>query len=99
MDRDRWQRIEALLEEVAGLPASQRASFLRTSCQGDHALEREVWSLLAARQKSEGFLEEPAIAVAARAMNAHSSGGSTAAEFAAGEAVSHYRIVEKIGSG
>jgi eukaryotic-like serine/threonine-protein kinase len=99
MDRDRWQRIEALLEEVAHLPAAQRASFLRTSCKGDHALEQEVWSLLAARQKSEGFLEEPAIAVAARAIDTHSSGGSIAAEFAADEAVSHYRIVEKIGSG
>ncbi len=99
MDRDRWQRIETLLEEVAHMPAAQRASFLRTSCKGDHALEQEVWSLLAARQKSEGFLEEPAIALAARAMNAHSSGGSLPAEVATGETVSHYRIVEKIGSG
>src|SRR6202451_1699268 len=98
MDRDRWQRIETLLEEVVRLPAAQRASFLQTSCKGDHALEQEVWSLLAARQKSEGFLEEPAIAVAARATNMQSSGGSIAAEFAAGETVSHYRIVEKIGS-
>jgi hypothetical protein len=99
MDRDRWQRIETLLEEIVRLPAAQRASFLRTSCKGDHALEQEIWSLLAARQRSEGFLEEPAIALAARAMNTHSSGGTIPAEFATGETVSHYRIVEKIGSG
>ncbi|MGA3201646.1 MAG: protein kinase [Bryobacteraceae bacterium] len=95
MDDSRWQEIEALLEEVAGLPAAQRASFLHASCKGDPALEQEVWTLLAARQKSEGFLEERAIAVAARAMNARSSEDS----IAAGESVSHYRIVEKIGSG
>jgi eukaryotic-like serine/threonine-protein kinase len=95
MDDTRWQQIEALLEEVAHLPAAQRASFLHTSCKGDHALEQEVRSLLAARQKSERFLEEPAIAIAARAMNTHSSEES----IAPGETVSHYRIVEKIGSG
>jgi len=70
MDDSRWRQIEVLMEEVAELPASQRASFLHTSCKGDPALEQEVWSLLTARKKSEGFLEEPAIAVAARAMNA-----------------------------
>ena len=74
MDRDRWQRIEALLEEGSRLPAAQHAAFLRTSCKGDARLEQEVQSLLAARQESVSFLEEPAIAVAARAMHTHSSG-------------------------
>jgi eukaryotic-like serine/threonine-protein kinase len=99
MDRSRWQQIEALLEEVVRLPAEQRASFLHRRCKGDDVLEQDVWSLLAAQQKSEAFLEEPAIAVAARAMNTYSSGGSTPVDFATGEVVSHYRIVEKIGSG
>jgi len=99
VDSNRWQQIEALLEEVAHLPAAQRASFLHNSCHGDHALEEEVWSLLGARQKSEGFLEDPAIAVAARATSTLASGGSIPAEVAAGETVSHYRIVEKLGSG
>jgi serine/threonine protein kinase len=55
--------------------------------------------LLAARKESINFLEDPAIAVVARAMNKHPSGGSIPGEFAAGETVSHYQIVEKIGSG
>ncbi len=99
MDSNRWEQIEALLEGVARQPAAQRASFLHSSCHGDHALEEEVWSLFVARQKSEGFLEDPAIAVAARAMSARLPAGSITAEFAPGETVSHYRIVEKIGSG
>lgn len=99
MDSNRWQQIEALMEEVAHLPAPQRASFLHNSCHGDHALEEEVWSLLVARQKSERFPEDPAIAVAARATSTRLPGVSIPAEFVAGEAVSHYVIVEKIGSG
>jgi hypothetical protein len=87
VDSNRWQQIEALLEEVAHLPAAQRASFLHNSCHGDHALEEEVWSLLVARQKSEGFLEDPAIAVAARATSTRLPGVSIPAEFVPGEAV------------
>ena len=99
MDSDRWQQIEALLEEATRLPGAERASFLHEACKGDDALEQEVWSLLSARQKSEGFLEEPAIAVAARAIHAQSPAGSISPEIAAGETVSHYRIAEKIGRG
>lgn len=91
MDSDRWQQVEALLEEAARLPAPQRQSFLDTSCKGDRALEQEVWSLLAAREKGARFLETPAIAVVARIMSA--------AEFEVDETISHYRIVQKIGSG
>jgi serine/threonine protein kinase len=47
--------------------------------------------LLRSLQKNEGFLEEPAVDVAARMLHW--------AEFAAGDRVSHYRILEKIGSG
>jgi serine/threonine protein kinase/Tol biopolymer transport system component len=99
MDGDRWQLIEALLEEAARLPAAERPSFLHHASKGDHALEQEVWSLLSARQEGERFLEEPAIAVAARGFHATHSAGSLSPEPATGEAVSHYRIVEKIGSG
>ncbi len=99
MDADRWQRIEALLEEASRLPARDRESFLRASCTGDDELRQEVWSLLSARRESENFLEEPAIAMAARAMHANSSQGSLPREPSSGETVSHYRIVEKIGSG
>jgi eukaryotic-like serine/threonine-protein kinase len=95
VDRNRWHQIEALIEEAVRLPEAQRAAFITQSCKGDQELEQEVGSLLAARQKSEGFLEGPAIAVAARTMNASSSEGL----IAPGTTVSHYRILEKIGSG
>jgi serine/threonine protein kinase len=99
MDGDRWNRIEALLEEAARLPAAELSSFLHNACEGDVVLEQEVRSLLCARQESERFLEEPAIAVAARGFHANPLAGSLSPEPATGEAISHYRIVEKIGSG
>src|ERR1039458_9000852 len=80
MDGDRWQLIEALLEEAARLPAAGRPSFLHHASKGDHALEQEVWSLLSARQEGERFLEEPAIAVAARGFHATHSAGSRSEE-------------------
>ena len=64
MDRERWQRIERLLDEAAGLTPDQQESFVHHSCGDDSALEREVLSLLSSQRKSKGFLEEPAIAVA-----------------------------------
>lgn len=91
MDRERWQRIERLLDEAADLAPDQQESFVHDSCGDDSAFEREVLSLLSSQRKSKGFLEDPAIAVAARILNT--------AEFAPGELVAHYRIVEKIGSG
>jgi hypothetical protein len=91
MDPERWARIERLLDEAAALPVQQRESFLHDSCRDDSSVEREVLSLLRSQPKSAGFLEEPAIAVAARIVNRE--------EFAAGHCISHCRILEKIGSG
>src|SRR5580698_6859538 len=91
MDRERWERIERLLDQAAELSPDQRESFLHDSCGDDSSLEREVLTLLRSQRKNAGFMEEPAIAVAARITNRD--------EFASGDSVSHYRILEKIGSG
>jgi Tol biopolymer transport system component len=96
VDSNRWQQIEGLLEEVLRLPESERASFLRTTCKDDDELQEEVWSLVEARHEGKSFLEEPAMAVAARAMNSRSD---TSMEPLSGELFSRYRIVEKIGGG
>src|SRR5258706_988341 len=61
---DRWSRIEALYHAARERDASERAAFLEAACAGDPQLRREVESLLA-EPASDGFLSEPAIAVAA----------------------------------
>ena len=100
MDSERWKQIDNLLQAALERPVAERAEFLRHVCAGDDALEREVGSLLAAQQMAGGFLESPAIEIAARALaQQQSNGGLEDGDFAAGRQISHYRIVNRLGAG
>jgi eukaryotic-like serine/threonine-protein kinase len=68
MDSHQWNRIDELLQSALERPTGERDEFLRTACAGDGTLEREVRSLLSARQEAGSFLESPAIQVAAQAL-------------------------------
>ena len=100
MDPERWKQVDSLMQAALGRPRDEREAFLRQVCVEDDDLEGEVRSLLAARDHAGTFLESPAIAVAARAIafdpQHHTS---EAAGSLAGQTISHYRIVEKVGSG
>ena len=100
MDSKRWKQVDGLLQSVLEHPLEQRETFLRQACAGDETLEQEVRSLLAAQQKAGGFLESPALEVAARvlAVSENKNTGETAHSFI-GEIVSHYQVLEKLGSG
>ena len=93
MDSDRWKQVDGLLQSVLERSPEERETFLRRACAGDEALEREVRSLLTAQQRAEGFLDRPAIEVAARALA--DSENQVAAESARsfiGQRVSHYQV-------
>jgi eukaryotic-like serine/threonine-protein kinase len=62
---DRWQRVEALYHAARERNVEERAAFLDAACKDDVALRREVESLLAQSASNDGFLSEPAMAVAA----------------------------------
>jgi serine/threonine protein kinase/tetratricopeptide (TPR) repeat protein len=100
MDVERWQRIDRLLQAVLEHSTGERDAFLHKACAGDEALEREVRSLLASQRQAGGFLESPAMEMAARAL-AHQQSqamqGSSAVPI--GMVVSHYRIAGKLGEG
>jgi serine/threonine protein kinase/Tfp pilus assembly protein PilF len=100
MDSKRWKQVDGLLQSVLEHPLEQRETFLRQACAGDETLEQEVRSLLAAQQKAGGFLESPALEVAARvlAVSENKNTGETAHSFI-GEIVSHYQVLEKLGGG
>src|SRR5262245_27430058 len=68
MTSNRWHQIEDLYHAALKLDANQRAGFLKSACNGDEGLRREVECLLTADQQAENFLESPVLEVAAGEM-------------------------------
>ena len=100
MDPERFKQVDNLLQSVLERSPAERDAFLHAACAGDEALEREVRSLLASQQQAASFLENPAIEVAARALaGQQTQDAQESNEFPAGQTISHYRIIEKIGAG
>ena len=100
MDSERWKQVDDVLQSVLDRPPEEREAFLRQTCAGDEALEREVRSLLTSEQQAGGFLEHPAIEVAARVVaRQQSEDREEGADSPIGRTVSHYRIVGKLGGG
>ena len=100
MDSERWKQVDSLLQAVLEHPPAERSAFLRAACAGDEAMEAEVRSLLASQQQAGSFLESPAMELAARAIaerQNHASQGPAAS--LAGQSISHYQVVEKLGAG
>ncbi len=99
MDRERWQRIDALFEATLDQPLDERTRFLARRCAGDDALRREVEALLAAAGKAGSFLQAPAPlpAIAGPAASESATGGEL--DVAAGPTVGPYRILREIGEG
>ena len=100
MHSDRWKQIDSLLQATLERPPSERDGFLRQACNGDGELESEVRSLLASEEEAGSFLESPAMEVAAAAIaQRHDRETSDAADYLVGRVISHYRVIEKLGSG
>jgi len=89
---ERWQRIESLFLSALEKPPAERASFLDHACSTDHALRREVESLLAHESLAAGFLESgdspmPTAEASPRAL------------LSVGESIGPYSILELVGAG
>ena len=100
MDSERWKQVDSLLQSALDCPPEEVDAFLRRMCATDENLEREVRSLLTARQQAGDFLEGPAIEAVARSLaRQHGGDEEESAQFFAGLTLSRYRILEKLGSG
>src|SRR5437588_870974 len=101
MQAKRWHRIDEIFHQALNVEESRRSAFLRETCSGDESLRQDLERLLALQSKAENFLESPAVEVAAQALRA-SGPLSETPDFAAdlaGQTVSHYRILSRLGSG
>jgi serine/threonine protein kinase/Tol biopolymer transport system component len=92
---ERWQRVEALYHAALQRPLGERTAFLRAACAGDEELRRDVESLLAQHASDLGFLNTPALAVAALAIEP----SATRATLAVGQVLGAYTIVGLLGAG
>jgi eukaryotic-like serine/threonine-protein kinase len=96
MNPERWKQIDDLLQATIELPEEERTVFVRHACGEDYQLEREVRSLLAAREDAGSFLETPAV----DGLQDFSDPTSPIRPgLEPGRVVSHYRIDRRIGSG
>jgi eukaryotic-like serine/threonine-protein kinase len=100
MDPERWKRLDSLLQSVLERRPEHRDAFLHEICVGDEALERELRSLVHLEREAGRLLNRPAIEVAA--FNLACDGNQSSLEGVdalIGRNISHYRVLEKIGTG
>jgi len=60
-----WQQVKSIFHAAVELSPEDRSGYLQEACAGDLILRREVESLLASHDQTEGFLESTAVAEAA----------------------------------
>jgi eukaryotic-like serine/threonine-protein kinase len=60
-----WQQVKSIFHVAVDLTPGDRSAYLQEACAGDLVLRREVESLLASHDHTEGFLESTAVAEAA----------------------------------
>jgi serine/threonine protein kinase len=88
MTPERWAQIEELFHRVAECDPAQRAGLLDAACDGDSHLRREVEALLLNERRASDDLQA-AVRV----------GLDAVAYPLVGETISHYRVLDGLGSG
>ena len=98
MEAELWRRVEDLYHRALQVDESRRDDFLKASCGDDEVLRREVESLLAHDRAAQPFIESPALEVAGKLLAEEKLRNATEKKLV-GSTISHYRILEKLGSG
>jgi len=60
-EQKRYQQAHEIVEEALKLASGERRAYLDRACAGDEALRRDVERLLAADDRTDSFLEKPAM--------------------------------------
>jgi len=92
VNRDRWDRFDALYHEALERPEPERAAFLDRACLDDAALRDELSALLSYESAAAGFLQRPVVTQLAEALD-------TDRGRLIGKTIGGYRVDALIGSG
>lgn len=95
-DRDRWARVEQLLDDALDRPAGEREAFVRAAAGDDSDLCGEVLELVRSCDDATDFLSEPPPLVARDLLD---NPPPPEDEFSGGEEVGSYRVVRLLGRG
>jgi eukaryotic-like serine/threonine-protein kinase len=98
MERKRWQQVEQLYHAALERAPEERAVFLSAACAGDSGLRREVEELLRYDGAAESFIEEHALALEARQLEAADL-STTKAQLLTGQQLGAYRVLAPLGKG
>src|SRR5262245_40847444 len=93
MTPDRWRQVDRILGEALELSPEERVRFLDRICAGDESLRQDVEAVLQAHGSAGTFLNDPALAVAAKQLGLDQEKGLV------GRTLGHYRILSFIGAG
>ena len=91
-------QLKSLFDKALSLPSSERVDFIRDTTLSDETLQKELSSLLRAHELSDPYFADLAESVIAPALSALEASADGDAHAAAGS-VSHYELIERIGSG
>jgi eukaryotic-like serine/threonine-protein kinase len=93
MVNENWLKVRAIFDEALRRPPAERHQFIHDSCDGEQTLMAEVESLLSSLDRADSFMETPAIAKVAEAMDADTH------QLQPGKSFGHYEIIRLIGKG
>jgi len=93
MDRERWQRVQALFHEAADLPTGEQRAFLETCCEGDATLVVDVMALLEEDAQGDSLLDRDVGQLAHEILEETSEAAESLKDFGP------YRIRTVIGEG
>ena len=93
MDGARWERLQGLFHEAAGLPAGARESAVRAACEGDETLAGDVMAMLEHDAGGRSVLDRDVAVVADRML------GEGLPESIASQTFGPYRLTRLLGEG
>ena len=92
MQRERWLRIEEIVQSAIDCAVPQRSALLESACGDDRELRREVDSLLALHEE-DGFTRSPAFTEAVKVLEQRTE------KLNEGRRIGTYRVLREIGRG